>query len=1075
MPHLFLSVHRRRCSPFTTLLTAAALAAVLFVGAAPAAADAPARGYAQRACGFDMDRDGIVGEPEDCNVCDGTVDDGDPVDSLADVIYVSCAAEVVAGQPAGSDHAGCGAPGDPCATIGYAFGTIADGPSDGAEDIVCFRNTCIEENLTPREGYGGVTGTYLQSASGSATRDWHLPTDPVMLVGWDVDNDGVYPPMDADHTAILAPPETCPGTPNAACTAAPILNPTDSRQRFHQKLDERAIYLANGLDHIEMAHFTARDYGRHTLTWNSGFFDLHQHPLGTKPDNPSEYIYLHDIEATDINRDSNYNSRSSAINSFNWQTHYLLFENVSFTDNGHWFSRGGGTYGPSEYGPIRWRNLTLTLDACKPPTASTCDPDTDPTCPQGNVCLSATGNCEPGPSDTCDTRTSTSWKMWGYYTGVDILDSVIDANTLNAPNPTSDGKARGVDIAQCSQDWVVRNNALLDFNSAIEVNPVSNGACDGNKDGGGLITTLYARPVTDLLFAENDIRHEAPTGILDVGISLKPGGDQYPNQVIGDVTIRNNTITSLDGLETCIEVRSGHGWDGSDPAYPVAAVPGTVRILHNTCYSPITQQGAIRIGHPFGSNQTTMQQDLVVRNNLVGGKGTSAANIAVSYAPTNFVAGGNAWDPDGDFRWNTATDTRIDFATWNTTVGDTGAGECVPLLETTSGTLSTGDPAPVDGDVHLHPADLCARERGADPSIGSSGSAVAIDIDVEARPYATGWDAGADEVLPRPLTEPPLRYHLAPDGVLAYGTTGTTLTLSTDQNANCSYATSAGVPYGDASRVAFTATAGGTQHSVAVTGLTSGGSYAYYVRCENTGAVANADDATIAFDVAGLDVGLVGRWTFDDGSGCTAADAAGSHDGTLEPGCSGNAPSWVAGEIGTGALDFDGVDDYVEVSHASALTLTGSLTISAWIRADDFGDSKYGRIVAKQKYVGGFGGGYSFYMGDVASGNPPGTDTVCANIGTASFGCATNGSISLNTWHHVVMVYDDASSEVRFYVDGSAAGSFSTSSGPGSNTVPLRIGDRDDLKRSFDGEIDDVRLWSRALSATEIADLATGI
>ena len=113
-----------------------------------------------------MNRNGIPGEPEDCNVCNGGTADGDADGSASDQIYVSCAADAFPGQPVGFDHPGCGAPGDPCASLSYAFSTIADGPGDGAEDIVCFRNTCEEDNLSPRSDGGGVPGTY------PADRQW---------------------------------------------------------------------------------------------------------------------------------------------------------------------------------------------------------------------------------------------------------------------------------------------------------------------------------------------------------------------------------------------------------------------------------------------------------------------------------------------------------------------------------------------------------------------------------------------------------------------------------------------------------------------------------------------------------------------------------------------------------------------------------------------------------------------------------------------------------------------------------------------------------------------------------------
>ena len=84
-----------------------------------------------------------------------------------------------------------------------------------------------------------------------------------------------------------------------------------------------------------------------------------------------------------------------------------------------------------------------------------------------------------------------------------------------------------------------------------------------------------------------------------------------------------------------------------------------------------------------------------------------------------------------------------------------------------------------------------------------------------------------------------------------------------------------------------------------------------------TTTVANADIAD----------GLVAYWPLDEGGGTTTADASGNgNDGTL------NLPGWDSGKFG-GALNFDGVDDYVDCGNPSILDFgTGDFTISAWIK-----------------------------------------------------------------------------------------------------------------------------------------------
>jgi chitodextrinase len=100
-------------------------------------------------------------------------------------------------------------------------------------------------------------------------------------------------------------------------------------------------------------------------------------------------------------------------------------------------------------------------------------------------------------------------------------------------------------------------------------------------------------------------------------------------------------------------------------------------------------------------------------------------------------------------------------------------------------------------------------------------------------------------------TTPPVRSNGSPSGALAAGTTQATLSLTTDEDATCKYATSPGVYYTNMPNT-FTTT-GSTSHSTTVTGLTNGGSYNYYVRCRDKASStpnSNQDDYPISFSVA---------------------------------------------------------------------------------------------------------------------------------------------------------------------------------------------------------------------------------
>ncbi|MDO8508510.1 MAG: LamG domain-containing protein [Nanoarchaeota archaeon] len=145
-----------------------------------------------------------------------------------------------------------------------------------------------------------------------------------------------------------------------------------------------------------------------------------------------------------------------------------------------------------------------------------------------------------------------------------------------------------------------------------------------------------------------------------------------------------------------------------------------------------------------------------------------------------------------------------------------------------------------------------------------------------------------------------------------------------------------------------------------------------------------------------------------------------------------------------------------------------SYTISAWINPRSAGINNFGRIVDKSTGISA-GGGYSFYL------RSPGTQLTLNNDGTSVDSSA--GASLLNKWSHVVAVFNyinDATTTYAFYVDGVLAGSgdFPNDKIPGKNTAhPIVIGSNQDLTRDFDGYIDEVIMWDRALTLSEVQQL----
>lgn len=155
-----------------------------------------------------------------------------------------------------------------------------------------------------------------------------------------------------------------------------------------------------------------------------------------------------------------------------------------------------------------------------------------------------------------------------------------------------------------------------------------------------------------------------------------------------------------------------------------------------------------------------------------------------------------------------------------------------------------------------------------------------------------------------------------------------------------------------------------------------------------------------------LDLGLIAHWTFDEGSGTTARDSSGrGHTGTLVHG-----PTWVAGPVG-GALNFDGVDDYVEIAHPNDFNFgKADFTIALWVQRTAFGVRGGGdEMVSKCARSSWQSGCKELYFED--------DDTVVFNSFDTGF-VASKRTLQDTRWHHVAVTFVDSSNTVRLFIDG---------------------------------------------------------
>jgi PKD repeat protein len=217
--------------------------------------------------------------------------------------------------------------------------------------------------------------------------------------------------------------------------------------------------------------------------------------------------------------------------------------------------------------------------------------------------------------------------------------------------------------------------------------------------------------------------------------------------------------------------------------------------------------------------------------------------------------------------------------------------------------------------------------------------------------------------------------------------------------------------------------------------------------------------ATYSVSQNPLPTGLLAGYRFDEGSGTTTADLSGNGiTGALV-----NGPTWTTGRYG-GGLAFNG-SSYVDLGNPATLQLTGSMTLTAWIKisANPFDDAT---IVGKMTTAGW----------QLKTTQDTGQRTAAIQISsTGSDAIQRYGKtvLAVNTWYHVAGVYDAAGRTLAVYLDGVLDSGVLSGTVPASQSnlaVNVNIGQRtrDPGTFNFRGTIDEVHVFNRALTAAEI-------
>jgi hypothetical protein len=195
----------------------------------------------------------------------------------------------------------------------------------------------------------------------------------------------------------------------------------------------------------------------------------------------------------------------------------------------------------------------------------------------------------------------------------------------------------------------------------------------------------------------------------------------------------------------------------------------------------------------------------------------------------------------------------------------------------------------------------------------------------------------------------------------------------------------------------------------------------------------------------------VSWWKFDEGAGTSAADAHGSRTGTLT-----NGATWTAGRFGHAVL-LDGSNDYVALP---TFDITGSsFTIATWVHVSSFATGDQ-RLLSKTS-------GTTDYW---TLGTSGATLYFQVRTGTSTTTLTSTAAVPVATWVHAVATYDGA--VMRLYLNGvPIASRTKTGTVATGASAPVNIGRSPAGTRHLSGAIDDLRIFARGLTASEIGIL----
>jgi hypothetical protein len=209
--------------------------------------------------------------------------------------------------------------------------------------------------------------------------------------------------------------------------------------------------------------------------------------------------------------------------------------------------------------------------------------------------------------------------------------------------------------------------------------------------------------------------------------------------------------------------------------------------------------------------------------------------------------------------------------------------------------------------------------------------------------------------------------------------------------------------------------------------------------------------------------GLVGWWPFNGNANDESGN--GNNGGSI-------GAALTADRFGTAssAYSFDGLGNFIFVNNSAGINPLTAVSVTAWINANSWGASVYDNtIVGNDNWQSG----------------PSGYVLRCGNNGQLSFNIAksfgnweeavsTSNTMIENTWYFVVGTYDGT--QIKLYINGSLEDTLASMGPLFPSFSSLLFGQCPDptANRFFNGKIDDIGIWNRALTQQEISNLYYG-